>query len=140
MHRVARRLVFAREADRGTFAHWPLTPEITRFDELWTQVARAGGGEPYAARRLKSWALLAGARPDEVRVTTAGETPDPREWGATFAERTVTGGFADKAKELGLASEDELRGIGEAWREWGEKEDAWFGYLQGEMLITKQRS
>ncbi|GAA5851233.1 hypothetical protein JCM9279_007492 [Rhodotorula babjevae] len=150
MHRVSRRLVFAREADRGTFALFPPTPLLARFDELWSLVARAGGGEPDAARRLKGWAHEAGcsggagegegarARAGQVTVTTAGETPDPREWGAVFAARTVEGGFADKAKELGFATEDELRRIGEAWSEWSEKADAWLGFLQGEMIVTKE--
>ncbi|KPV76128.1 uncharacterized protein RHOBADRAFT_43568 [Rhodotorula graminis WP1] len=146
MDRVSRRLVFAREADRGTFALFPPTPLLDRFDELWTLVARAGGGEPDAARRLKGWAREAGcgggargrARGQQVEVTMAGETPDPREWGAVFAERTTTGGLADKAQELGLASEDELGRIGEAWLEWSEKEDAWLGFLQGELLVTKE--
>lgn len=144
MHRVSRRLVFAREADRGTFALFPPTPLLDRFDELWSLVARAGGGEPDAARRLRGWAREAGcggegarAGRGQVTVTTAGETPDPREWGAVFAERTTTGGFADKAQELGFATEDELRRIGEAWTEWSEKEDARLGFLQGELLVTK---
>ncbi|BGP46340.1 hypothetical protein JCM10450v2_002182 [Rhodotorula kratochvilovae] len=137
MRRVARRLVFAREADRASFLHAPPTPAFTRFDALWSAVARVGGGEPDAARRLKGWALEAGFALGEVDVRAAGETPDPGEWGAMWATRAAEGGFADKAVELGFASRQELEKIARAWDEWSRRDDAWFGYLQGELLARK---
>ncbi|GAA5843424.1 hypothetical protein JCM11251_002474 [Rhodosporidiobolus azoricus] len=141
MRRVSKRLVAAREADRGSFVLHPHDEEgrLKKFDELWTKVARAGGGEPDAARRLKSWALSAGFSPSDVEVQTGSTCPDVKEWGEMLAERTVKTGFADKVVELGLASKDELEQIAEAWRDWTRKEDAWFGYLQGDLIAWKER-
>ncbi|GAA5860748.1 hypothetical protein JCM8547_005522 [Rhodosporidiobolus lusitaniae] len=139
MRRVSKRLVAAREADRGSFMAYPDDKQghLGRFDQLWTQVARAGGGEPDAARRLKSWAVRAGFEPSKVDVGVGHSRPDVKEWGESWAERTVNSGFAKKAVELGLSTEEELRAISAAWREWGQKEDAWMGYLQGELLAAK---
>ncbi|GAA6012484.1 hypothetical protein JCM10207_007106 [Rhodosporidiobolus poonsookiae] len=141
MRRVSKRLVAAREADRGTFVLHPHDDDdrLARFDELWYAAARAGGGEPDAARRLKGWAIEAGFEPAQVDVQAGTTCPDPRQWGAMWAERTVKSGFADKVVELGLADREELERIAAAWREWAEKDEAWFGYLQGDLLAWKGR-
>ncbi|GAA6034257.1 hypothetical protein JCM8097_003810 [Rhodosporidiobolus ruineniae] len=140
MRRVSKRLVAAREADRGSFVHYP-DPDglLSRFDELWYAVSRAGRGEPDAARRLKSWALEAGFGKDEVDVQAGSTRPDVKEWGTGFAERTTKSGFASKVLELGLSSQDELERISQAWREWAEKDDAWVGYIQGDLLAYKEK-
>ncbi|GAA5996707.1 class I SAM-dependent methyltransferase [Rhodotorula paludigena] len=134
MRRVARRLVFAREADRGAFVHFPHTPLIQRFDELWTLVARAGGGEPDAARHLRAWALEAGFDEEKVEVAAGAEAPDVAEWSASCASRLRSSGFRDKALELEYTTEEEVEDIALAWETWAKDKDAWFGYLQGELL------
>ncbi|GAA5910348.1 hypothetical protein JCM6882_003258 [Rhodosporidiobolus microsporus] len=141
MRRVSKRIVAAREADRGSFVLHPHDKAgfLAKFDELWSAAARAGGGEPDAARRLKSWALAAGFSSGDVEVTTGSTCPDVKEWGEMWAERTVKTGFATKVVELGLASEAELDKIAAAWREWAYKPDAWTGYIQGDLLAWKKR-
>ncbi|BGP13456.1 hypothetical protein JCM10213_001780 [Rhodosporidiobolus nylandii] len=141
MRRVARRLVAVREADRGTFALHPQDDAglLRRFDELWYAVARAGGGEPDAGRRLKSWAVQAGFAPADVELKPGSSCPDAREWGEMWADRTVQSGFAKKAVELGLTTEEELQRIEGAWREWAADDEAWTGYLQGDLLAWKKR-
>lgn len=137
MRRVSKRIVAAREADRGTFAQFPPDKNLERFDHLWYEVARAGGGEPDAGRRLKAWAVEAGFANDKVTVTAGNSTPEVREWSQMWAERTRDSDFAKKAIELGLATEDELRQMAEAWRRWGEQDGAWYGYLHGELIAQK---
>ncbi|GAA5971656.1 hypothetical protein JCM11641_000676 [Rhodosporidiobolus odoratus] len=139
MRRVSKRLVAAREADRGTFVAYPDEGFIRRCDELWYGVARAGGGEPDAGRRLKSWALEAGFAPEEVEASTGSTCPGPKVWSEMWAQRTVETGFAQKAIELGLSNEDELKSIAEGWKKWGQGKDAWFGYVQGDLLAWKKR-
>ncbi|GAA5978925.1 hypothetical protein JCM10908_002739 [Rhodotorula pacifica] len=137
MRRVSKRIVAAREADRGTFVQFPPDETLERFDHLWYAVARAGGGEPDAGRRLKSWAVEAGFKNDEVSVKAGNSTPEVREWSQMWAARTVDSDFARKAVELGMASEQELRKMAEAWRKWGEQDGAWYGYLHGELIAQK---
>lgn len=140
MRRVSRRLVAAREADRGTFVLYPPDESglLTRFDELWYKVARAGGGEPDAGRRLKSWAIQAGFSSDEVDVKAGSSTPEVKEWSEMWAGRTVDSDFAKRTVELGLASQQELQEMANAWLAWGRREDAWYGYLHGELIATVQ--
>ncbi|BGP23078.1 methylase involvedin ubiquinone/menaquinone biosynthesis [Rhodotorula toruloides] len=139
MRRVSRRLVCVREADRGTMSLYPPDSAgyLARFDQMWYAVSRSGGGEPDAGRRLKSWALAAGFQPSEIEVTAGNSTPDPREWGEMWSERVVKSDLATKAIDLGLATTDELDEMSRAWKEWSGKPDAWFGYVQGDLLAWK---
>jgi len=45
--------------------------------------------------------------------------------------------MTDKIRELGLATEEELKMMGDAWDEWVETEDACHGSMHGEILISK---
>lgn len=139
MRRVSKRIVAARESDRSTFVLYPedSSGQLARFDSLWYQVARAGGGEPDAGRRLKSWALQAGFSAEQVDVQAGNSTPEVREWSAMWAARTVKSDFAKRAVELGLATEEDLERMSEAWTTWGEQPDAWFGYTHGELIAYK---
>ncbi|GAA5873945.1 hypothetical protein JCM3774_004047 [Rhodotorula dairenensis] len=138
MRRVSKRLVAARESDRGTFVHFPADKTLEQFDRLWYDVARAGGGEPDAGRRLKSWAIEAGFAADRVAVSAGNSTPEVREWSQMWAGRTESSDFARKAVELGYATEFELQEMAEAWRRWGAQDGAWYGYLHGELIAQKQ--
>lgn len=139
MRRVSKRLVCAREADRGTMSLYPpdSAGSLARFDTMWYAVSRAGGGEPDAGRRMKSWALAAGFDLGEIEVTAGNSTPDPREWGEMWSARVVKSDLATKAIEMGLATRDELEEMSRAWLEWSRKPDAWFGYVQGDLLAWK---
>jgi ubiquinone/menaquinone biosynthesis C-methylase UbiE len=62
MRRVCRPggIVAARDADYASMAWYPLVPGLDDWLDLYHRVARAGGGEPDAGRRLLSWAREAG--------------------------------------------------------------------------------
>src|SRR5258706_569796 len=53
-------VVAARDSDYATFTWWPEDPRLTRWLELYHEVARANGAEPDAGRRLLAWAHEAG--------------------------------------------------------------------------------
>ena len=57
--------------------------------------------------------------------------------GGSLADRVRGGGMTDKIRELGLATDEELKTMGEAWDEWAETEDACHGSMHGEILIRK---
>ena len=41
-----------------------------------------------------------------------------REWGESYAERTLHSNLADRAVEYGIATRSELEDIAAAWRAW----------------------
>lgn len=61
---------------------------------------------------------------------------DPRAGGA-LAERIRSGGMRKKALEMGITTEEELQEMAEAWDEWIDQEDASFGCMHGEILVSR---
>ena len=55
-----------------------------------------------------------------------------------MAERIRDGGMTAKIREMGLASEEEIKEMGDAWDQWIATEDACHGSLHGEILIHKR--
>ncbi|CEQ39978.1 SPOSA6832_01534, partial [Sporobolomyces salmonicolor] len=139
MRRVSKRIVCAREADFETMTPHPADERdlLKRWKEMWYQVAKAGGGQPDAGRRLKAWALEAGFAVDQVEVKAGSTTPEVKWWSEMWADRIVSSDWAAKAKAICGVDETELQEIAMAWREWGKKDEAWFGYLQGDLLAWK---
>ncbi|MFI8192773.1 class I SAM-dependent methyltransferase [Streptomyces sp. NPDC085946] len=141
MRRVARPggLVAVRDADYAAMTWYPASPGLDDWLDLYHRVARANGGEPDAGRRLKAWALAAGFT--DVTATSSTwtfSTPDERAWwSGLWADRTVASQYARQAVEGGHADEERLRAVAAAWREWGGRQDAWFGVLHGEVLCRK---
>ncbi|MFE9339823.1 methyltransferase domain-containing protein [Streptomyces sp. NPDC007063] len=129
-------VVAVRDADYGGMFWYPQSPGMDSWLDLYRRVAHANGGTPDAGRRLHAWARAAGF--GDITVTTSTwcfSTPDERAWwSGLWADRTVASGYAALAVDGGLADEDELRGIAEAWRTWGREEDGWFTVVHGEIL------
>jgi SAM-dependent methyltransferase len=138
MRRVctAEGIVAVRDADYSAMTWFPDHPGMTRWLELYLQVARRNGGEPDAGRRLRHWAILAGF--SSVASTASAwcyaEAEDLAWWSATWAERLVASPFGRRAVEFGLASDDELTILADAWREWAAAPGAWFAVLHGELI------
>ncbi len=138
MRRVVRSggLVAARDADYAAMTWYPSDPRLDRWLELYHQVARAAGGEPDAARRLRQWAQRAGFS-DVTYTASTWCFASPEEvawWSQTWAERVVRSDFATQALAGGLADEAELEELSAGWRWWGDQPDAWFAVLHGELL------
>jgi ubiquinone/menaquinone biosynthesis C-methylase UbiE len=117
-----------REVDWGSATFYPENAGMRRFLGLYYALARRNGGEPNAGRCLRRWLREAGF--SEVRVSTATTSyADPvstREWGESYAERTLFSNIADKAVEYGLASRDDLADMAADWRQWGRDADAFY--------------
>lgn len=129
-------LVAVRESDYAAMTWYPASRGLDDWLDLYERVARGNGGEPDAGRRLKSWALEAGFT--DV-TSTAGTwcfaTDEERAWwSGLWADRTLASAYADRAVGDGHTTTEGLAGVSAAWREWGERPDAWFSVLHGEIL------
>jgi SAM-dependent methyltransferase len=129
-------LVAARDSDYAGFTWYPELPELDEWLALYRRVARANGGEPDAGRRLLSWARQAGF----TDVTPSAGTwcfataEDRVWWGGMWADRIVQSALADRARASGAATDDDLRRISAAWRDWATDGDGWLCIPHGEIL------
>jgi SAM-dependent methyltransferase len=140
MHRVVKPggLVAARDADYAAMTWYPADPRLDRWLELYHQVARAAGGEPDAARRMRHWARRAGFPEITCTATTwcFADDEDVAWWSATWAERVTSSAFATQALAGGFATQAELEKLSAGFGWWGEQPDAWFAVLHGELLAV----
>jgi ubiquinone/menaquinone biosynthesis C-methylase UbiE len=129
-------LVAVRDGDYESMTWYPAYPELERWLDLYRRTARANGGEPDAGRHLMAWARSAGLH--EIFASASAwcfSTPaDRRWWAETWAERTTATALAHRIIELGLADQEELDQIGNAWLRWAAEPDGWFAILHGEVL------
>lgn len=141
MRRVAKPggLVAAREWDASSMTWFPLNPVLEDFKEKYVAAGREAGGEPNAGRRLVAWAVQAGFKRSDI--TASGGTwcysdPEERAWyGGLMIDRLTTTPikFHPDPEE----NEKIKAAYRQAWKEWSEQEDAWFGVLQGEIICKK---
>jgi len=141
MHRVCRPggLVAVRDADYSAMTWHPPSAALTRWLELYHDVARSNGGEPDAGRRLLGWAHAAGfSSVDSSASAWCFATPtDIAWWSDTWAERLSHSVFARQAVERGLSDPSELAQLAKGWRRWAVLSDAWFAVLHGEILCRR---
>ena len=139
MRRVAKPggIVAARDSDYRAFTWFPESDGLTKWLDLYEEVARANGGEPDAGRRLKAWALRAGFKSSHVEATSATWTftneKDREWWGDLWAERAMLSDFAKQAVAGGFATSEELQSIAEAWKEWAANEESWLMIPHGQI-------
>jgi SAM-dependent methyltransferase len=129
-------IVAARDSDYGGMIWYPADEELDEWRSLYQQVARATGGEPDAARHLLAWARSAGLAEIEASASAwcyAGPHDRPW-WGALWAERVMSSAFADRVREHGLASTQDLERLSAAWRRFAASPDGWFLIPHGEVL------
>jgi ubiquinone/menaquinone biosynthesis C-methylase UbiE len=138
MRRICRGggIVAARDSDYGGMFWFPPDPDLTEWQQLYTRVARAIGGEPDAGRRLLSWARSAGF--DEIEASASAWCysggPERAWWGGLWAERLMASSFGERAVGHGLATRRDLARLAEAWRRWASCDDGWFLIPHGEIL------
>ena len=128
-----------REVDWGTSAVWPADERLLRFLDIYHQVAERNGSEADAGRRLKQWYLDAGFTELSVATSTwsFSETAGLNWWGRQWSERIVQSDLAKRALEYGIATQEELTGISQAWLEWTEAPGAFFTFVHTEVIGTK---
>lgn len=138
MRRVCRPggLVAARDSDYHGFVWHPADEGLDAWMDLYQRLARANGGEPDAGRRLLSWAQAAGfaeiTASASVWCFTTAE--DRAFWGGMWADRVRSSAFAEQALATGLATEDDLDRMADAWLAWAAEPGGWFTVLHGEIL------
>jgi SAM-dependent methyltransferase len=120
-------LIAVRDVDYGGVIWSPPSAGLTRWLELYHDVAAGNGGEPDAGRHLTRWVREAGFT--DIRATASTwvfSTPLEREWwGNSWAERATQSQFAAHAIESGHSNPTELERIAAAWREWAADDDGW---------------
>ncbi len=137
MRRVTRPggIVAVRDAVYSAMTWFPEPVGMEQWRSVYMATARANGGEPDAGSRLLSWARAAGFA--DVTASASSwcyATPADRAWQSqTWAQRCLTS-FGPRAVELGLADGADLETMAQAWRQWGDSEDAWFVVVHGEVL------
>ena len=133
-------VVGVRDVDWGSTTFYPDNQGMRRFLTLYYELARRNGAEPNAGRHLRRWFREAGFGETRVSTSTVSYT-DPvatRDWGDTYAERTLRSNLADRALELGIATCSELEDIAAAWRAWAGDPDAYFCFSHTEVVAWKR--
>ena len=128
-------MVAVRDAVYSAMTWFPEPAGMEQWRSVYMATARANGGEPDAGSRLLSWAREAGFTDASASASTwCYATPADRAWQSqTWAQRCLTS-FGPRAVELGLANGADLETMAQAWRQWGDSEDAWFVVVHGEVL------
>ena len=137
MRRVTRPggIVAVRDAVYSAMTWFPEPAGMEQWRSVYMATARANGGEPDAGSRLLSWAREAGFTDASASASTwCYATPADRAWQSqTWAQRCLIS-FGPRAVELGLADGADLEAMVQAWRQWGDSDDAWFVVVHGEVL------
>jgi SAM-dependent methyltransferase len=132
-------LLSLREADFGAAFWFPAATAWAAWQETFQLVARAGGTEVDAGRRLASWLGDAGLAQAQVEVsgslwTYPGFAP-AAEIAASWAERISEGDFADLAQSLGVADKTSLVATAKGLVEWARHPAAFFAMPHVEALV-----
>jgi len=129
-------VVAARDSDYEAMTWYPESRGISRWLDMYLEIARGNEGEPDAGRWLLRWANEAGFS----RVTPSASawcfaTPEDRAWwGGLWADRVTESGLGDQAVDRGLATRSDLAEMAAAWRGWAADPDGWFAVLHGEIV------
>jgi SAM-dependent methyltransferase len=129
-------VVAARDSDYGSWTWYPEMPELERWRDVYSAVARANAGEPNAGRFMLAWAHRVGFAEVTTSVSSwCFSTPaDVTWWGEMWAERVSTPPFSQRAVELDIAGAAELQDLAVAWRRWGADRDAYLSVPSTEIL------
>lgn len=153
MRRLAKKpggIISIRESDLGTSSWYPDSPALKDLHHtVYPAVSKVQGVIPNAGRHIYIWCQQAGVTTEEmVKVQTVafsvGRQPGPagqkdREfWATTSADRAARMdiGMAKAALDLGFTTKENLEAVVQAWRNWGNNEDAWFGIMMGEIVCV----
>jgi SAM-dependent methyltransferase len=130
--------VVARDVDWGGTMWAPLLPGLAEWMRINQAVQRANGGEPFAGRLLRAWAIEAGFdRVDSSASTWCFASEDEREWwGESWSIRVTESDFGRYAREFGLADDAALSDVSESWLEWSRRSDGWYGMPHGEIVAV----
>lgn len=123
----------------GGSATYPYNPLFSKTIDIIVSRVHASGAEAEAAGGFVQRARKAGFHRVERNFTQdVYDTPETRKiWGEQWAKRSQEEAFKRFALERGLASEEELLGMQQAWTAWCENPDAWATFFEIEHLCWK---
>ena len=141
MHRVVRPsgIVAIRDADYGGMVWSPSNPKLNEWMDLYQNMTRKNNVEANAGRFLFSWASQIDFSSISVSSSTwTFATPETREWwGGLWAERIQKSTFSEQVLSLGLADQQKLDELSQAFRHWARQPDGFFLVPHGEILAIK---
>jgi hypothetical protein len=99
-------------------------------------VQRYNGGEPFAGRYLKRWALEAGFESidSSASIWCFASNDERAWWGESWSVRATESDFGRHALDAGIADAAALRDIAAAWLEWSTSADGWYSMPHGEII------
>jgi SAM-dependent methyltransferase len=132
-------VIAARDGDYGGAFWYPASEAWSEWQRVYLAVARAGGSELAAGRRLRTWALAAGFAPGQVTVSGSVWTYPGFEpaavIAASWAARLTGQHFGALAERHGVATKESLAATAAGLAAWAEHPDAFFAMPHGEVLI-----
>ena len=129
-------LVVARDVDWGGTMWAPLLPGLAEWMRIMQGVQRGYGGEPFAGRMLRSWALQAGFADvtSSASVWCFASDEERSWWGELWSERVTKSDWGANAIDAGLADDGLLSHIADAWEVWSRDPAGWYGMPHGEIV------
>lgn len=131
-------IVAVRDVDYSAMTWYPEVPGLRQWQELYLSVAQGLKCDPNIGKRLHAVAMEAGIPRSDIEASGAVwvfSTPDELAWWCgLWAERVVQSNFKASAVDSGLAREEDLEKIAEAWKIFEKKEDGWFSVLNGQII------
>ncbi len=119
---------------------WPQLAWIERWQALYKRVTTAGGANPHPGARLHVWCMEAGWKREELMCSAGtwcfSDLPGRQQWAETMAARAAGegSGFRKSAVDGGFTTAEELDEFAKLWREWAEREDAWWTITHGQVV------
>ena len=134
--------IAAREPDWGSAAIHPYDSRLEHWLSCHRKLKAQLGAEPNTGRFLASWAIGAGFKAEDVTFSTDvllySGVEEVKWWGDLYADRMR---FEEgvRSVEAGVASEEEVEGWMEGYREWSGKggEGAVWALMHGRLLAQK---
>lgn len=132
-------LLAVRDADYSAFVWLPGDPVLTHWLEVYQQITAKNHANADAGRHLATWVRAAGF--DELEASSSNwtfQTPEERAWwGGLWADRVRLSDFAQQAIEYGVATDDELELMAQAFQRWANDPKGVFVVVHGEILARR---
>ncbi|KAI9759462.1 MAG: hypothetical protein M4579_002302 [Chaenotheca gracillima] len=130
-------MVACREGDLP-FRWYPAKEGLLLWNEMMKRMVRKGGADPdKGGSAIHAYARLAGFDPAKIQkgasVSVVATEEERRWWGTLHADRVEKSDVGKTFQEVG-ATEEQLRVIVRALREWAEDVDGWYALLQSEVI------
>ena len=133
-------LVGSRHADFGGFLLEPMPEPLGKFSQLFIELMKRNGGDPYCGRRQPGLFRKAGFEIVKVSASYDCWTPDAestRRNAHFLAELCGDSEFSKQLVEYGLADKRVLAQLKSSFLTWGEMPEAFAAEAWGEIVARK---